>query len=53
MQQNIEAYAKAGFDYTVYELGSAVHEALSDPESWTSWLGQQNAFLRASVTPTE
>ncbi len=53
MQHNIEAYAEAGFDYTIYELGSAVHEALTDPESWTAWLERQNAFLRASITPTE
>ena len=53
MQQNFEAYAEAGFDCTVYELGSAVHEALTDPESWTAWRERQNAFLRASVTPTE
>lgn len=53
MQQNAAAYVEAGFDPTIYELGSAVYEALSDPESWTGWLGRQNAFLQASVTPTE
>lgn len=51
MHQNIEAYAEAGFDYTIYELGSALHEALCEPSSWQRWLEREQAFLNASVTP--
>lgn len=51
MQQNIEAYAGADFDHTIYELGTALHEALNDPSSWQRWRDHAQAFLRASVTP--
>lgn len=51
MQQNLEAYAGAGFDHTIYELGTALHEALNDPSSWQRWRDHAQAFLRASVTP--
>ena len=51
MQENIEAYAQADFDHTIYELGTALGEALSDPASWQRWRDHAQAFLRASVTP--
>lgn len=52
MRLNTEAYAQLGFDTTVYELGTALEEALSDPESWAGWCERMNAFLKASVTPS-
>jgi Fe-S-cluster containining protein len=52
MRLNTEAYAQLGFDTTIYELGTALEEALSDPESWAGWCDRMNAFLKASVTPT-
>ncbi|HEV7403543.1 MAG TPA: YkgJ family cysteine cluster protein [Chthoniobacteraceae bacterium] len=52
MRQNTEAYAQLGFDTTIYELGTALEEALADPESWSGWCERMNAFLRASVTPS-
>ena len=51
MQQNIDVYSDLGFDHTIYELGTALHEALSDPESWQRWRDRGQAFLHASVTP--
>lgn len=51
MRQNTEVYAQLGFDTTIYELGTALEEALSDPESWSGWCERMNAFLKASVTP--
>ena len=51
MRQNIEAYAELGFDYTIYELGSALHEALTDPASGQRWRDRERAFVLASVTP--
>ena len=51
MQQNIDVYSDLGFDHTIYELGTALHEALNDPESWHRWRDHGQAFLRASVTP--
>ena len=53
MQENIDAYAELGFDHTIYELGTALFEALRDPVSWERWLAHEQAFLHASVTPTE
>jgi hypothetical protein len=50
MQENIDAYAGLGYDHTIYELGTALLEALRDPESWDRWLAHEQAFLRASVT---
>ena len=52
MRQNTEVYAQLGFDTTIYELGTALEEALSDPESWAGWCERMNAFLKASVTPS-
>src|SRR4051812_49222538 len=51
MRQNTQVYAQLGFDTTIYELGTALEEALSDPESWAGWCEHMNAFLKASVTP--
>jgi hypothetical protein len=51
MQRNIDAYSTSGFDYTIYELGTALHEALDYPSSWEHWQGHEEAFVRASVTP--
>ncbi len=53
MRQNIEAYAELGYDHTFYELGSALHEALTDAAAWERWQAKEQAFLTASVTPSE
>jgi hypothetical protein len=53
MQQDIEAYAELGFDHTIYELGTALYEALTDPLSWQRWRNYERAFLHASITPAE
>lgn len=52
MQQNIDAYAELGFDHTIYELGTALLEALEDAASWQRWRHYDQAFLHASVTPS-
>lgn len=46
-----EEYARLGFDCTIYELGSALEEALRDPTCWARWRYGGQAFLGASVTP--
>ena len=51
MHQNVEAYAQLGFDPTIYELGTALHEALQDPATRQHWLNREEAFVQASVTP--
>jgi Fe-S-cluster containining protein len=51
MVQGVEVYAELGYDYTIYELGTALHEALTDPACWLRWRRREQAFLRASVTP--
>lgn len=51
MQMNIDAYFQLGFDTTIYELGTALNEALNDPACWQRWRNREQAFLRASVTP--
>lgn len=51
MQENIAAYSASEFDQTIYEFGSALKEALTDPSSWRRWLDHDQAFLHASVTP--
>jgi hypothetical protein len=51
MQDNAEAYAQCGFDPTIYELGTALHEAIHDPACWSRWCNREQAFLLASVTP--
>jgi len=44
-------YEHFGFDDTIYELGSALLEALTDGECWERWHRKERAFRRASVTP--
>jgi len=44
-------YEYFGYDGTVYELGSALHEALTDPACWQRWSRKETAFQKASVTP--
>ena len=51
MQHGIDVYAELGFDHTIYELGTALAEALETPASWERWRAKGKAFLRASVTP--
>jgi Fe-S-cluster containining protein len=51
MRQDAAAYAHLGFDRTIYELGTALEEALTDPESWEGWRNRMEAFIKASVTP--
>ena len=51
MQQGSAAYARLGFDDTIYELGTALAEALDSPASWRRWRAKKKAFLRAAVTP--
>jgi Fe-S-cluster containining protein len=51
MQKNIDAYFELGFDTTIYELGTALNEALNDPSSWQRWRDHEQAFIHASVTP--
>ena len=51
MQQNIDVYFEFGFDTTIYELGTALQEALNEPASWQRWQNREQAFLQASVTP--
>lgn len=53
MQADIETYAGQGFDYTIYELGTALYEALTDPECWPRWRRGEAAFRQASITPSE
>lgn len=43
-------YEYFGFDDTIYELGSALEEALMDAECWERWRRKEKAFRRASVT---
>lgn len=52
MRDAVSAYAALGLDTTIYELGTALEEALLDEESWQGWLNHMEAFARASVTPT-
>ena len=52
MQQNTEVYRQLGYDVTIYELGTALLETLDDPSCWQHWREHEEAFIRASVTPT-
>ena len=51
LRQTGGVYAEYGFDITIYELGTALVEALADAASWTRWHEGRRAFLNASVTP--
>jgi Fe-S-cluster containining protein len=53
MQWNIDVYSHLGFDHTIYELGTALKEALHDAAAWPRWRNHEQAFIHASVTPTE
>ena len=53
MRENIETYAQLGYDHTFYELGTALHEALTDPTCEPRWRDHAPAFHHASVTPAE
>ncbi|MEI9893482.1 MAG: YkgJ family cysteine cluster protein [Chthoniobacter sp.] len=44
MQENIDVYAGFGFDHTIYELGTALAEALHDPASWERWQATSRPF---------
>lgn len=52
MQADANAYADLGYDTTIYELGSALLEALTNAACWRRWRDGKKAFLRASVTPS-
>jgi Fe-S-cluster containining protein len=52
MGMHAAVYEYFGYDATVYELGSALEEALADPACWLRWRGKKKAFRRASVTPS-
>ena len=51
MQKNIDAYSQLGFDHTIYELGTALNEAMNNPARWNRWRDRGKAFPDASVTP--
>ena len=51
LRQTGGVYAEYGFDLTIYELGTALAEALDDAASWTRWHEGGQAFVNASVTP--
>lgn len=51
MQRGSEVYARLGYDSTIYELGTALAEALATPSSWRRWREGRKAFLHASETP--
>lgn len=53
MTEFIGAFADCDFDYTIYELGTALGEALQDPAAWKRWLVKERAFEYASETPRE
>jgi len=53
MDYSIEVYRQLGFDSTVYELGTALAEALDDPECWRRWQAGERAFLKASHAAVE
>ena len=51
MQDGWNTYAALGYDPTIYELGTALQEALTNPATWRRWRDGKKAFLKASVTP--
>ena len=53
LRENIETYAQLGYDHTFYELGTALHEALTDPACEPRWRDHEPTFTHASVTPAE
>ncbi len=51
MQESFDVYADFGYDATIYELSTALTEALTAPASWRRWRDKKRAFVKASVTP--
>jgi Fe-S-cluster containining protein len=51
MSEAVAVYARLGLDTTIYELGTALEEALLDEKSWEDWANHMEAFAKASVTP--
>ncbi len=51
MGMHAAVYEYFGFDGTIYELGSALYEALTDPSCWKRWSRKKKAFRKASETP--
>jgi len=51
MRKTAGVYAEFGFDSTIYELGTALAEAMDFPESWRRWHEAEPAFMLASITP--
>ncbi len=47
------AFIEAGMDKTTYDLSTALHEALTDPETLTRWLGGEQAFSDAAKAKQE
>ncbi len=47
------AFLEAGLDKTVYDLGSALAEALSDPAAQNRWLAGERAFSQSSIAKQE
>ena len=47
------AFLEAGFDKTVYDLGSALAEALGDPTAQARWLAGERAFSKAAIAKQE
>ncbi len=47
------AFLEAGFDKTVYDLGSALAEALGDPAAEERWLAGKGAFSKSAIAKQE
>ncbi len=47
------AFLEAGLDKTVYDLGSALAEALGDPDAQPRWLAGERAFSTGAIAKQE
>ena len=47
------AFLEAGFDKTAYDLGSALAEALGDPNALARWIAGERAFSNAAIAKQE
>ena len=47
------AFLEAGLDKTVYDLGSALAEALDDPQAQERWLAGERAFSKSAIAKQE
>lgn len=47
------AFLEAGFDKTVYDLGSSLSEALGDPTAQDRWLAGERAFSKSAIAKQE